>query len=117
MAAPDDDPDRTVEEKLERSVRRTHHEVLADAIEKARPELEPRARWLSLTFVIGGDRPEDEPHESTSERVLEVGGHGAVDASVFEGFSYTALGHLHRPQKVGRETIRYCGTPLPYSFF
>ena len=117
MAAPDDDPDRTVEEKLERSVRRTHHEVLADAIEKARPELRaPRSVAVAHAFVIGGDRPEDRPHESTSERVLEVGGHGAVDASVFEGFSYTALGHLHRPQKVGRETIRYCGTPLPYSF-
>ena len=113
IAAPDDNPDRTVEEKLERSVRRTHHQVLADAIERARGELQaPRSVAVAHAFVVGGSQPE----ESDSERVLEVGGTGAVSASVFDGFSYTALGHLHRPQKVGRETIRYCGTPLPYSF-
>ena len=117
MAAPDDDPDRTGEERLERSVRRTHYQVLAEAIEQARPELRaPRSVAVAHAFVVGGDRPEDLPHESTSERMLEVGGHGAVNASLFEGFSYTALGHLHRPQNVGCETIRYCGTPLPYSF-
>ena len=39
-----------------------------------------------------------------------------MDVSVLERFDYVALGHLHRPQSVGRETIRYCGTPLKYSF-
>ena len=39
-----------------------------------------------------------------------------MDASVFEPFDYVALGHLHGPQYVGRETVRYCGTPLKYSF-
>ena len=47
---------------------------------------------------------------------LSVGGLDQVDASVVEGFDYVALGHLHRPQKVGKETIRYCGSPLKYSF-
>jgi exonuclease SbcD len=117
IASPDDDPDRTADEKLERSVRRTHHEVLASAVAQARPGLHAsRSVAVAHAFVIGGDRPEDRPQESESERVLEIGGHGAVNASVFEGFSYTALGHLHRPQHVGRETIRYCGTPLAYSF-
>ena len=45
-----------------------------------------------------------------------MGGADNVDGSVFEGFDYVALGHLHGPQSVGRETIRYCGTPLKYSF-
>lgn len=47
---------------------------------------------------------------------LSVGGSEQIDASVTDGFDYVALGHLHRPQKVGRETVRYCGSPLKYSF-
>ena len=39
-----------------------------------------------------------------------------IDASVFDGFDYVALGHIHSPQNVGSERIRYCGTPLKYSF-
>ena len=39
-----------------------------------------------------------------------------VDAALFDKFDYVALGHLHSPQKVGRDTLRYCGTPLKYSF-
>ena len=44
-----------------------------------------------------------------------VGGVDSVDAALFDAFDYVALGHLHSPQKVGRETLRYCGTPLKYS--
>ncbi len=47
---------------------------------------------------------------------ISVGGTDNVDLQVFQDFDYVALGHLHSPQKVGRETIRYCGTPLKYSF-
>lgn len=47
---------------------------------------------------------------------LSVGGSDNVDASVFDGFDYVALGHIHGPQKIGRDTLRYCGTPLKYSF-
>lgn len=45
-----------------------------------------------------------------------VGGTDQVDGNLFADFDYVALGHLHRPQKVGRESMRYCGTPLKYSF-
>ena len=45
-----------------------------------------------------------------------VGGLDCVDAALFDGFDYVALGHLHSPQKVGRDTLRYCGPPLKYSF-
>ena len=47
---------------------------------------------------------------------LSVGGTDNVDVSVFDDFDYVALGHIHGPQKIGRETVRYCGTPLKYSF-
>ena len=45
-----------------------------------------------------------------------IGGLEAVETDLFQPFDYVALGHLHNPQKVGRETVRYCGTPLKYSF-
>lgn len=57
-------------------------------------------------FVTGAVRSESEEN---------VGGLDNVEAEVFDTFDYVALGHIHRPQKVGRETIRYCGTPLKYS--
>ncbi len=47
---------------------------------------------------------------------LTVGGSDQVDVSSVDAFDYVALGHLHRPQQVGRETVRYCGSPLKYSF-
>lgn len=56
-----------------------------------------------------------EPERSDSE-VVSVGGIDNIDASVFKDFDYVALGHIHRPQRVGRETIRYAGSPLKYSF-
>lgn len=59
-------------------------------------------------FVTGAVRSESEE--------ITVGGSDNVDAAVFEAFDYVALGHIHGPQHVGRESIRYCGTPLKYSF-
>jgi exonuclease SbcD len=54
---------------------------------------------------------------SDSERDIHIGNLGAVGADVFAGFDYTALGHLHRPQKVaGLETVRYSGSPVALSF-
>ncbi len=58
-------------------------------------------------FVTGAQRSESEE--------ISVGGSDNVDISVFDDFDYVALGHLHAPQKMGRETIRYSGTPLKYS--
>ncbi|MBO5200268.1 MAG: exonuclease SbcCD subunit D [Clostridia bacterium] len=72
--------------------------------------IDPTARNILLThqFVTGASRSESEE--------ISVGGSDNVDASVFEGFDYVALGHIHGPQKIGRDTLRYCGTPLKYSF-
>lgn len=59
-------------------------------------------------FVTGAERSESEE--------VSVGGADNVDASVFEGIDYVALGHIHGPQNIGSERLRYCGTPLKYSF-
>ena len=93
-------------------------ESYTDALRTAigQMEIDPAARNVLMThqFVTGGMRSESEE--------ISVGGSDNVDASVFEGFDYVALGHLHRPQNVGafqddgKNLIRYCGTPLKYSF-
>lgn len=95
---------------LERRRRRTHESVLAAAMATTRAALAaPRSLAVAHAFVTGGS-------VSDSERQLEVGGTGEVPADIFDGFSYTALGHLHRPQDITRPTLRYSGTPMPYSF-
>ncbi len=72
--------------------------------------VDPTGRNILLThqFVTGAARSESEE--------ISVGGSDNVDASVFDPFDYVALGHIHGPQKIGRDTLRYCGTPLKYSF-
>jgi DNA repair protein SbcD/Mre11 len=64
---------------------------------------------MAHAFVAGGTA-------SDSERELSVGGTSAVPSEVFSHFGYTALGHLHRPQQVGSDTVVYSGSPLAYSF-
>ena len=72
--------------------------------------IDPSQRNVLLThqFVTGAATCESEE--------LSVGGSDNVDASVFEVFDYVALGHIHGPQNIGSNKIRYCGTPLKYSF-
>ena len=112
QAAPDDFTDTTVaadDDVVQRRVHRNHQSVLAAATDAARASLcAPRSLAIAHAYVSGGTTSE-------SERLLTVGGTGQVDASVFHGFSYTALGHLHRPQHIS-PTVRYSGTPLAYSF-
>lgn len=95
----------------DRRVRRSHQSVLHAAVQAARRHLTgARSLAVAHAFVAGAAG-------SDSERPLTVGGSGTVGAAMFRGFSYTALGHLHRPQRVGdRGIVRYSGTPLPYSF-
>ena len=87
-------------------------ETYTDAVRYAVSNMgiDPANRNVLVThqFVTGGERSESED--------ISVGGSDNVDADVFAPFDYVALGHLHAPQSVGRETIRYCGTPLKYSF-
>ena len=91
----------------------THFSVTEAALALISKDLQGRAPGtasvvLAHTFASGGTT-------SASERELSVGGVGAVPLDLFEPFSYTALGHLHGRQKLS-ETVRYSGSPLPYSF-
>lgn len=72
-------------------------------------DIDPSRRNILVAhqFVTGASRCESEE--------VTIGGLDNVDASVFAAFDYVALGHIHSPQSIG-ETIRYCGTPLKYSF-
>lgn len=87
-------------------------ESYTDALETALAHLQinktDRNILVTHQFVTGAARSESEE--------ISVGGADNVDAGVFEPFDYVALGHLHGPQHIEKETIRYCGTPLKYSF-
>jgi exonuclease SbcD len=92
--------------------RATQHEVLARAVDAARADVEARGPVRSVVVAhafVAGAAPSD------SERELSVGEVDRVPTSVFDGFTYTALGHLHRPQEVGPRAA-YSGSLLPYSF-
>lgn len=85
-------------------------ERYSDAVEAALSACdlsEGRHVLLAHQLVTGAERSESED--------ISIGGSDNVDAAVFSGFDYVALGHLHRPQNVG-DNLRYCGTPLKYSF-
>ena len=87
-------------------------ESYTDAVRTAveQMEIDPNARNVLLThqFVTGAATCDSEE--------VSVGGSDNVDASVFAAFDYVALGHIHGPQNIGSNRIRYCGTPLKYSF-
>ena len=78
------------------------------AVDEMHIDTESRNVLLTHQFVTGASLCESEE--------ISVGGSDNVDASVFEGFDYVALGHIHGPQNVGSNRVRYCGTPLKYSF-
>lgn len=98
-------------ELAEAEVRPTHESVLQKAMDQARGgSTSPRSLAVVHAFVGGSTTAE-------SERQLTVGGTDQVAATVLEGFSYVALGHLHTPQVIGgAEHVRYSGTPIAYSF-
>jgi exonuclease SbcD len=93
----------------------SHFEVTRAATERIRADLHTRAKTrtvhsvvLAHTFASGGI-------SSDSERDLSIGGVGAVPLDLFDGFGYTALGHLHGRQQLS-PAVRYSGSPLAYSF-
>ena len=87
-------------------------ESYTDAIEVVveKMGMDPTRRNVLLThqFVTGAATCESEE--------ISVGGSDNVDAAVFAAFDYVALGHIHGPQNITSPRIRYCGTPLKYSF-
>ena len=87
----------------------TYTDALRIAIEHMSPDFTLRNVILSHQFVTGAD-------VSGSEDELSVGGISAVDSSVYMGFDYAALGHIHGMQAVSGDNIRYCGSPMKFSF-
>lgn len=86
----------------------SYTEALKLVIDNMNIDTTKRNILITHQFVTGATRTESEE--------ISVGGTDNVDASVFDGFDYVALGHIHSAQKCGSEYIRYCGTPLKYSF-
>ena len=92
-------PDETIE---------SYTDACRAAIAQMGVNFSARNVLVTHQFVTGASTCESEE--------LSVGGTDNVDASVFDGFDYVALGHIHGPQNIGSNRIRYCGTPLKYSF-
>ena len=84
------------------------YQAWSDYLYKQVPK-QMRSIAISHAFVMGGE-------VGGSERTLSVGGSEQVSPHVFKNFHYTALGHLHGPQRMGADHIRYSGSPLKYSF-
>ena len=97
-AYPDEPPEAT----------QSYNDALACVLRRCKPDPARRSVLVAHQFVAGAAACESEEPS--------VGGLDCVDAALFDGFDYVALGHLHSPQKVGLEAVRYCGTPLKYSF-
>lgn len=73
-------------------------------------------RYVLVThYLVTGEQGEG-PQLSDSETTVNVGGLDNVPASLFQNFSYVALGHIHKPQCVGQGNVYYCGSPVKYSF-
>ncbi|WP_419888073.1 exonuclease SbcCD subunit D [Neobacillus niacini] len=89
----------------------SHQDAMKALIGKMEQNLNPNEPNVLVghAFVLGGQT-------SDSERVLSVGGSGCVGAEVFEPFSYTALGHLHSPDAIKHDKVKYSGSLLKYSF-
>jgi exonuclease SbcD len=86
----------------------TYTDAVRTVIENVKVDRSVRNVILTHQFVTGSERSDSED--------ISVGGSDNVSASIFDGFDYVALGHIHKPQTIVRETLRYCGTPLKYSF-
>lgn len=86
----------------------TYTDAVRAAIRRMNIDPEHRSVIIAHQFVTGAVRSDSE--------TVSVGGSDNVDSSVFCEFDYVALGHLHAPQSVGENRIRYCGSPLKYSF-
>ena len=86
----------------------SYTDALRTVLSHAAVPADKRTVLVTHQFVTGASRCDSED--------LSVGGSDNVDAAVFAPFDYVALGHIHNPQSAGAPHVRYCGTPLKYSF-
>ena len=101
-----------VKQFFEDDLENNYNTAINKIISKEKINVEERNIILVHQFVTAGMV---EPERTESE-VLSLGGIENVDVSNFNDFDYVAIGHVHRPQKIGRNTARYAGTMLKYSF-
>lgn len=90
----------------------TYDDAVRAVVSAAEIDQQKRNIIIAHQFITSGMQT---PERTDSESV-SAGGLDSVDVSAFERFDYVALGHLHSPQKIGRDTARYAGSPLKYSF-
>ena len=86
----------------------TYTEAVQEAIRNMNVDKAQRNVIVAHQFVTGAMRCDSEE--------ISLGGSDNVEVTVFDPFDYVALGHIHRPQRLTRDSVRYCGTPLKYSF-
>ena len=94
---------------------RSHNDAMKAITENIKSAYDTQVRHVFVGHAFVTPHGEQEENTSDSERPLSIGGAEHVDAHHFEGFHYTALGHLHKAHYVRNETIRYSGSPLKYS--
>lgn len=86
----------------------TYQDAVCAVLRNSPVDTDCRNILVSHQFITGS--------ETCDSEELAVGGLDNIDASVFAGFDYVALGHIHKPQRLTRDTLRYAGSPLKYSF-
>lgn len=103
---------------------KTHDDAMNKIVDSIKVSLNKEERNIAIahgyvTYTKGNSKESGELvllEESDSEKPLSIGGTDLINSSCFDDFNYTALGHLHGPQKVGSDKIRYAGSLLKYSF-
>lgn len=85
----------------------SYQDAVAVVLRSNPPHQGRRSILVAHQFVTGA--------KTGGSEELSVGGAENIDAALFAAYDYVALGHIHSPQRVGRETVRYCGSPLKYS--
>lgn len=96
----------------------TYENTVRLLLEKEEIDRSRRNILVAHQFFVSGGAGGDDPTGSlrlSDSEVRQVGGLDQISVGILSDFDYVALGHLHRPQQVGRKTAVYCGTPLKYS--
>ncbi|MBE6764569.1 MAG: exonuclease SbcCD subunit D [Ruminococcaceae bacterium] len=86
----------------------SYEQAIKTVLDNADVDFDSRNVLVAHQFITGG--------ETCDSEEFAIGGLDNISASVFDGFDYVALGHLHGCQRVGRDTLRYSGSPIKYSF-
>lgn len=86
----------------------SYQDAVQAVLRHANVDFKKRNLLMCHQFILGCEVSDSEE--------LSVGSLDHMDGAIFDGFDYVALGHIHKPQKVLRDTLRYAGSPLKYSF-